>query len=107
MQNAQRGEQRRCRVQSAEQSRCQQAQSCDPAAAKLYFRDVEDIMTAHGGRPHWGKMHTRDADYRASLSLVESAVRRAWASPRRDLLTCPRDPAAVPRRPRWRILGGS
>jgi FAD/FMN-containing dehydrogenase len=28
-----------------------------------YFRDVEAIMTAVGGRPHWGKMHTRDAEY--------------------------------------------
>jgi FAD-linked oxidoreductase len=28
-----------------------------------YFADVEAIMVAHGGRPHWGKMHTRDADY--------------------------------------------
>jgi len=28
-----------------------------------YFRDVEAIMTAVGGRPHWGKMHTRDASY--------------------------------------------
>jgi L-gulono-1,4-lactone dehydrogenase len=28
-----------------------------------YFGDVESIMTAVGGRPHWGKMHTRDADY--------------------------------------------
>ena len=28
-----------------------------------YFRDVESIMTAVGGRPHWGKMHTRDAEY--------------------------------------------
>ena len=28
-----------------------------------YFREVEAIMTADGGRPHWGKMHTRDADY--------------------------------------------
>jgi L-gulono-1,4-lactone dehydrogenase len=26
-----------------------------------YFREVEAIMVAHGGRPHWGKMHTRDA----------------------------------------------
>ncbi|MBM7367469.1 D-arabinono-1,4-lactone oxidase [Gordonia hydrophobica] len=33
------------------------------ADAQGYFRDVEDIMTAHDGRPHWGKMHTRDADY--------------------------------------------
>ncbi|HWF80128.1 MAG TPA: D-arabinono-1,4-lactone oxidase [Streptosporangiaceae bacterium] len=28
-----------------------------------YFRDVESLMTAVGGRPHWGKMHTRDAEY--------------------------------------------
>jgi FAD-linked oxidoreductase len=27
-----------------------------------YFRDVEAVMTAAGGRPHWGKMHTRSAD---------------------------------------------
>ncbi|MEV6262093.1 D-arabinono-1,4-lactone oxidase [Streptomyces sp. NPDC051784] len=28
-----------------------------------YFTAVERIMTAHEGRPHWGKLHTRDADY--------------------------------------------
>ncbi|WMX44673.1 D-arabinono-1,4-lactone oxidase [Streptomyces roseicoloratus] len=28
-----------------------------------YFTAVERIMTAHGGRPHWGKVHTRDAAY--------------------------------------------
>jgi L-gulono-1,4-lactone dehydrogenase len=28
-----------------------------------YFRDVEAVMTAVGGRPHWGKMHTRSAEY--------------------------------------------
>lgn len=28
-----------------------------------YFSAVENIMTRHGGRPHWGKMHTRDAEY--------------------------------------------
>jgi len=28
-----------------------------------YFREVEAVMTALGGRPHWGKLHTRDADY--------------------------------------------
>ncbi|MFI1579049.1 D-arabinono-1,4-lactone oxidase [Embleya sp. NPDC020630] len=32
-----------------------------------YFTEVEKIMVAHGGRPHWGKMHTRDADYLADL----------------------------------------
>jgi FAD-linked oxidoreductase len=26
-----------------------------------YFTAVEKIMTAHQGRPHWGKIHTRDA----------------------------------------------
>ncbi|HXH36892.1 MAG TPA: D-arabinono-1,4-lactone oxidase [Plantibacter sp.] len=26
-----------------------------------YFRGVEAIMTGLGGRPHWGKLHTRDA----------------------------------------------
>jgi hypothetical protein len=26
-----------------------------------YFEAVEEIMVAHGGRPHWGKMHTLDA----------------------------------------------
>jgi FAD-linked oxidoreductase len=31
----------------------------DPAE---YFRAVEEIMMAHGGRPHWGKMNTRDAE---------------------------------------------
>ncbi|WP_016910127.1 D-arabinono-1,4-lactone oxidase [Streptomyces xiaopingdaonensis] len=30
-----------------------------------YFTAVEAIMTAHGGRPHWGKLHTRDAAYLA------------------------------------------
>jgi FAD/FMN-containing dehydrogenase len=28
-----------------------------------YFRGVEELMTEVGGRPHWGKMHTRDASY--------------------------------------------
>ena len=33
------------------------------ASAHLdYFREVEAVMTAIGGRPHWGKMHTRRAD---------------------------------------------
>ncbi|CAM5613326.1 D-arabinono-1,4-lactone oxidase [Streptomyces narbonensis] len=30
---------------------------------RAYFTAVERIMTAHGGRPHWGKIHTRDAAY--------------------------------------------
>ena len=28
---------------------------------ETYFRAVESIMRAHGGRPHWGKMHFRTA----------------------------------------------
>jgi L-gulono-1,4-lactone dehydrogenase len=28
-----------------------------------YFRLFESIATSVGGRPHWGKMHTRDAAY--------------------------------------------
>ncbi len=28
-----------------------------------YFTAVERVFTAHEGRPHWGKIHTRDADY--------------------------------------------
>ncbi len=26
-----------------------------------YFAAIEPIMLAHGGRPHWGKMHTLSA----------------------------------------------
>jgi L-gulono-1,4-lactone dehydrogenase len=32
-----------------------------------YFRLFESIATSVGGRPHWGKMHTRDADYLRSV----------------------------------------
>lgn len=39
----------------------------DVRDSEAYFRDVEDIMVAHGGRPHWGKMHTRDAEYLRSV----------------------------------------
>ena len=28
-----------------------------------YFREMEALLIAAGGRPHWGKMHTRDAGY--------------------------------------------
>jgi FAD-linked oxidoreductase len=27
-----------------------------------YFSEVERVMRAHGGRPHWGKLHTRTAE---------------------------------------------
>ncbi|CAL9423654.1 L-gulono-1,4-lactone dehydrogenase [Streptomyces sp. enrichment culture] len=32
-----------------------------------YFTAAERIFTAHGGRPHWGKVHTRDAEYFAGV----------------------------------------
>ncbi|KOU48495.1 D-arabinono-1,4-lactone oxidase [Streptomyces sp. WM6378] len=34
---------------------------------QAYFTAVERIMTAHAGRPHWGKVHTRDAAYFAEV----------------------------------------
>ncbi|MFJ3818188.1 D-arabinono-1,4-lactone oxidase [Streptomyces sp. NPDC090056] len=34
---------------------------------RAYFTAVERIMTAHGGRPHWGKLHTRDAAYLSEI----------------------------------------
>ncbi|WP_370112075.1 D-arabinono-1,4-lactone oxidase [Streptacidiphilus sp. MAP12-33] len=36
-------------------------------AQQSYFTEVERIMTAHQGRPHWGKLHTRDAEYLAGV----------------------------------------
>lgn len=32
-----------------------------------YFRDMEEIMDAYGGRPHWGKLHTKKLDKLSSL----------------------------------------
>ncbi|MFJ1598451.1 D-arabinono-1,4-lactone oxidase [Streptomyces sp. NPDC088261] len=34
---------------------------------RAYFTAVERIMIAYGGRPHWGKVHTRDAAYLAGV----------------------------------------
>ncbi|GGL26874.1 D-arabinono-1,4-lactone oxidase [Planomonospora parontospora] len=34
-----------------------------PTPHPEYFEGVEEIMTRLGGRPHWGKLHTRDAAY--------------------------------------------
>lgn len=28
---------------------------------KRYFKDLEDLFVDFGGRPHWGKLHTRDS----------------------------------------------
>ncbi|WP_282696005.1 D-arabinono-1,4-lactone oxidase [Streptomyces sp. CC208A] len=46
-----------------------------------YFTAVERIMTAHGGRPHWGKVHTRDAAH-----LAEAYPRFAEFTALRDRL---------------------
>ncbi|MFG3104270.1 D-arabinono-1,4-lactone oxidase [Streptomyces sp. NPDC048182] len=32
-----------------------------------YFTAAEQIFTAHEGRPHWGKLHTRTAEYLAGV----------------------------------------
>ncbi|GDY57226.1 FAD-linked oxidoreductase [Streptomyces violaceusniger] len=34
---------------------------------RAYFTAAEQIMIAHGGRPHWGKLHSRDAAYLAGV----------------------------------------
>ena len=40
-----------------------------------YFEAAEQIMLAHGGRPHWGKMHTLDAaDLRARYPRFDDFV---------------------------------
>ncbi|WP_432136333.1 MULTISPECIES: D-arabinono-1,4-lactone oxidase [unclassified Streptomyces] len=36
-------------------------------AYQAYFTAAERIFTAYEGRPHWGKVHTRDAEYFASV----------------------------------------
>ncbi|GAB2735909.1 D-arabinono-1,4-lactone oxidase [Kitasatospora kifunensis] len=36
-------------------------------AEQGYFTAVEQLMTAHQGRPHWGKLHSRDAEYLADV----------------------------------------
>ncbi|MEU8382073.1 D-arabinono-1,4-lactone oxidase [Streptosporangium sp. NPDC048865] len=38
-----------------------------PTPNPAYFEGVEEIMTRLGGRPHWGKLHTRDATYLAQV----------------------------------------
>ncbi|MFE1556241.1 D-arabinono-1,4-lactone oxidase [Streptomyces sp. NPDC058734] len=34
---------------------------------QAYFTAAERIFTAHGGRPHWGKVHSRDAEQLAAV----------------------------------------
>jgi len=38
-----------------------------PTPNPEYFAAAEEIMTRYQGRPHWGKLHTRDAAYLASV----------------------------------------
>jgi FAD/FMN-containing dehydrogenase len=33
------------------------------SAHEEYFGAIEEVLTSLGGRPHWGKLHTRDAEY--------------------------------------------
>jgi len=51
-----------------------------------FFADCEPIFTEHGGRPHWGKLHTRRA---ADLAALYPRW-RDFAELRREL-----DPAGV------------
>ena len=45
------------------------------SANQEYFRDVEAVMTAAAGRPHWGKMHTRSAEYlRSAYPMFDEFV---------------------------------
>jgi hypothetical protein len=44
------------------------------------FRRRRGVMLAHGGRPHWGKMHTLDA------AVCASAIRASTTSRLRDRL---------------------
>lgn len=64
-----------------------------------YFAAVEAIMRAHGGRPHWGKMHGRSAeDLRGAYPRFDDFLRV-----RGEL-----DPAGVFRNPYLeRVLGAS
>jgi L-gulonolactone oxidase len=66
-----------CRVAAADDvwlSTAYERQSCYIAIHKYhrqdrggYFDAFEAIAVNHGGRPHWGKMHTRDANYLLSV----------------------------------------
>jgi FAD-linked oxidoreductase len=37
-----------------------------PMPYRDYFQAIEEIFMRHNGRPHWGKLHTRDAAYLAA-----------------------------------------
>lgn len=52
---------------------------------QAYFTAAERIFTAHEGRPHWGKIHTRGADYFAQTypSFAEFTALRDRLDPDR------------------------
>jgi L-gulono-1,4-lactone dehydrogenase len=46
---------------------------------RAYFADVEAILKAHQGRPHWGKLHTRTYEDLAPAYPRFEAVRQLRA----------------------------
>ncbi|MFF4607512.1 D-arabinono-1,4-lactone oxidase [Streptomyces sp. NPDC001339] len=52
---------------------------------QAYFAATERIMTAYGGRPHWGKLHTRDVSHLAGAypRFAEFAAVRDRLDPER------------------------
>ncbi|MDA0567088.1 FAD-binding protein [Streptomonospora sp. S1-112] len=52
---------------------------------RAYFADVEPVFTAVGGRPHWGKLHTRDSAYLAGVypRFAEALAVRERVDPER------------------------
>ena len=54
---------RRQALRSVEQVH-QHVRGADPTA---YFAAFEEIVAAHAGRPHWGKLHTLDAERLSAL----------------------------------------
>ncbi|MGP3917127.1 D-arabinono-1,4-lactone oxidase [Nonomuraea sp. 10N515B] len=56
-----------------------------PTPNPAYFEGVEEIMVRLDGRPHWGKLHTRDAAYLAKVypRFADFAALRDRLDPRR------------------------
>lgn len=52
---------------------------------EAYFADLEAVFTSVGGRPHWGKLHTRDRAYLESVHprLDEALAVRDRVDPQR------------------------
>ena len=54
-----------------------------------YFRLFESIATSVGGRPHWGKMHTRDAAYLGRRLPAIRRLPRGFATRRTRIAASP------------------